>query len=80
VAARDEYDPAQPKSGKNPFDAALGAYTFGAAAPTVAGNSAIGAIAIDAETGLPAITLGYGIRVKGVADLTPRLNSIDASM
>lgn len=80
VAARDEYDPAAPKGSKNPFNAALAAYTFEAAAPSAAGNSAIGPVAVDGETGLPAIALGYGIRVKGVADLTPRLNSIDASM
>lgn len=80
VAARDEYDPANAKGSKNPFNAALAAYTFEAAVPAAAGNSAIGAVLNDAETDLPAITLGYGIRVKGVADLTPRLNSIDASM
>jgi len=80
VSGRDEYDIAQPKSSKNPFDAALAAYTFAAAAPTAAGNSAIGNVVNDTETGLPAITLGYGIRVKGTAVLTPRLNSIDASM
>lgn len=80
VAARDEYDPAAAKGSKNPFNATLPAYVFGAAAPTAPGNSFVGAVVVDAEVGMPAIALGYGIRVKGVADLTPRLNSIDASM
>jgi len=79
IAGRDEYDVTNAKSGRNPFDRALAAYTFAAAAPTVAGNTAVGNVANDAETGLPAIAIGYGIRVKGVVDLTPRLNSVDAS-
>ena len=79
VAARDEYQIANAKSGRNPFDHALPAYIFNAAVPLVPGDSAIGAIAADANTGLPAITLGYGIRVKGAADMTPRLSSVDAS-
>ncbi len=79
VAARDEYLLTNAKSGRNPFDRALAAYTFGAATPTVPGNSAIGAVADDTVLGMPAITLGYGIRVKGVADLSPRLSSVDAS-
>jgi type IV pilus assembly protein PilA len=80
VAGRDEYLLANAKSAKNPFDAKVAAYTFAAAAPTVAGNSSISAVQTNAATGMPEIGLGYGIRKRGVEDLTPRLNSIDASM
>lgn len=81
VSARDEYNIANAKSGRNPFDRALAAYTFAAAggAPTQYGNVGVSNSELDAATGLPAIAIGYGIRVKGVQDLTPRLNSVDAS-
>lgn len=79
VSARAEYDAAQPQGAKNPFNAALPAYTFNAAAPSAPGNVSISAPTNNATTGFPEIAIMYGISVKGTADLTQQLPSIDAS-
>lgn len=79
ISGRDEYDITLPQGAKNPFNQTLAAYTFNLAAPTVPGNVAISAPVVNATTGFPEIQIRYGIRVKGVPDLTQQLPSVDAS-
>lgn len=82
IAKRDEYNITKPSAAKNPFDATKSAYLFNTAAgaPTIAGESASSKSVVNTATGMPEIVLGYGIKKKGVVDLTPQLSSIDASL
>ncbi len=79
VSARSIFDASQPIGAKNPFDPARPAYLFNSPAPTVAGEVSLSVPTPNANTGELEIVLGYGIRVKGVVDLTPQLISIDAA-
>ncbi len=79
MAARGEYNAALPNSARNPFDRALPAYRFNQASPTVGGEVSISVPTPNATTGLPEIQIGYGAMKKGVADLTPRIGSVDAA-
>lgn len=79
VAARPYFDVAQPACPRNPYNQALAAYRFNALAPTLPGEVSISAPTLNGTTGSPELAIGYGIRVKGIPDLTQRVGSVDAS-
>jgi len=79
ISGRTIFDASQPIGAKNPFDSARPAYRFNSPAPTAAGEVSLSVPTPNANTGELEIILGYGIRVKGVVDLTPQLISIDAA-
>ena len=79
MAARPEFDITLASSARNPHDSTKAAYRFNAAAPTIPGEVSISTPTANPTTGELEITIGYGIVKKGVTDLTPRLESVDAA-
>ena len=79
VSARADFDITKPTCTKNTWDHSKAAYRFNALAPTVPGEVSLSAPVANANTGEMEIVVGYGIRIKGAVDLTPRMISIDAA-
>jgi prepilin-type N-terminal cleavage/methylation domain-containing protein len=79
MAARPEFDITLASSIRNPHDSTKAGFRFNAAVPTIPGEVSISAPTANPTTGEPEIILGYGITKKGIPDLTPRLESVDAA-
>ncbi len=79
ISLRPDFDISKSTCAKNTYDHSRPAYRFNLLAPTVAGEVSLSAPMPNVNTGEMEVVVGYGIRVRGATDLTPRMISIDAA-